>query len=379
VASPLRSVKYYNERRQLAFLHLLSYYTNPMITPVILAGGAGTRLWPISRQQLPKQFAPLFGEHEKTLFQLALQRIQGLPGVGDPIVVCNTKHRAMAQQQLAVSGFKNASIILEQQGKGTAPAAAIAAILTQKKHPDSLLLVLPADHFIPDIKKFHQAINTAKRLAQAGDLLCFGVTPQHPETGYGYIQVGKKLPSANAFVVAQFVEKPNLKLAQKYLASKKYLWNAGIFMFAADSYLRELAKYAPDIIAVCEQTVAAMKSKPNLLKLSPKYFAKCRSDSIDYAVMEHTKNAKVVALTANWSDVGSWEAMWKHSNKDLAGNVIKGKVVAHDVANSYLHASQRRIVAIGVSDHIIIETADTILVLPKNQSQLLSKIVAMLE
>lgn len=340
-----------------------------MIIPVILSGGFGTRLWPISRPNFPKQFAPILGNDSPTLFQQAILRTKSISNITSPIVICNTKHKKIVIEQMKEIGINDAKIILEPIGRNTAPAITIAALLSQKMVDNPTLLILPADHIISDQLKFTQAVSLAEKYVKTGSLLCFGIKPGYPETGYGYIKMGEQLKNQSAYKVEKFVEKPNLKLAQEYLNSGDYLWNAGIFMFEARSFLQETTRLCKDVYAQCEKVLSSAILKDNLLRLSRSQFSLCKNISIDFAVMEHTDKAIVISLDANWSDVGSWAALWNYSNKDNDNNVLVGKVHVENSAGSYIHSTKRKIFAIGVKDHIIIETDDAILVAHKDQSQ----------
>lgn len=346
-----------------------------MLIPVILAGGSGTRLWPISRHEFPKQFAPILGNNEHTLFQKAVLRTRSIPGVQAPIIICNQEHLQLASSQLNQLGIFDAKILVEPVGRNTAPAITCAALYAQSLADNPTLLILPADHVIADEAQFIMTVNIAAQYALEDRLICFGIKPTTPETGYGYIKIGAKLAGDNAYTIDKFVEKPNLELATSYVNSGNYFWNGGIFMFAAAAFLQEMQFYAPDIFAACEAVIQSTKLTHNPVTLAALEFAACRSDSIDYAVLEQTKKAIVVPLDAKWSDVGSWVALWQQLAKDEAANVLVGDVVVANAQNSYIHATKRKIVAIGVKDHIIVETDDVVLVVPKNQAHNLRQIV----
>jgi len=342
-----------------------------MIIPVILSGGSGTRLWPLSRKLHPKQFIELVGRN--TLFQEAVLRLPEL--VEDPIVICNEEHRFLAAEQLREIDRSASSIILEPIGKNTAPAIALAALKSIRDNKNAILLVLSADHLIQDVGKFHQAIKSAKKQAEKGKLVTFGIVPNKVETGYGYIKAAVS-QDEDYYNIDQFVEKPDYKTAQKYVDSGKYFWNSGMFMFKASVYLDELEKYEPEILSACKKSCQTEYNDLDFTRLNEKEFLSCPSQSIDYAVMERTNNAVMVALDAAWNDVGSWSALWDSQPKDMNNNVIVGDVILNKVNDSYVHSASNRLVsAIGVSDLIIVDTKDAILVTSKGHAQYVKKIV----
>jgi mannose-1-phosphate guanylyltransferase/mannose-6-phosphate isomerase len=350
-----------------------------MITPVILSGGAGTRLWPLSRELYPKQLLPLTSEH--SMLQETLLRLRGLE-VGSPIIVCNEAHRFLVAEQLRQLSVQPKATILEPVGRNTAPAIALAAGAALAARGgtaggDPVLLVLPADHVIRDVPAFQQAVRQALSAAEAGQLATFGVVPAIPETGYGYIQRGAK--SGGAFRIARFVEKPDAERARQFLASGDYYWNSGMFMFRARRYLEELTRYAPEIARVCEAAFAASKADLDFTRVDAKIFEACPSDSIDYAVMEKTTDAVVVPMDAGWSDVGSWSALHAASDPDPHGNVAHGDVVTEDTHGSYLHAQSRLVAAVGLKDHVVVETKDAVLVAPRTRVQDVKKLVQQLK
>jgi mannose-1-phosphate guanylyltransferase len=349
-----------------------------MIIPVIMAGGTGSRLWPVSRESYPKQFVSL-QENKPSLFQQALQRLDGIDGLQTPIVLCNDNCRFLVVEQLDAIGIGTANIILEPVARNTAPAIALAALSAREKTPDALLLVLAADHLIENIDAFHTAIAVAAGNASNGKLATFGVVPDKPETGYGYIKRAERL--GLAFAVESFVEKPNLAKAQQYLHSGEYYWNSGMFMFSATTYLAELEAFSPEIYNSCIDAfnTASVDTKFGFTRLSTESFSKCPSDSIDYAVMEKTTKAIVVPLDAGWSDLGAWDAIWKQAEKDPQGNASTGDVYLEGVSNSYIHASSRLVSVLGIEDAIIIETADSVLVSNKSSSQGVRSIVQKLK
>lgn len=339
-----------------------------MLYPVVLSGGSGTRLWPLSRAALPKQFLPLVSE--KTMFQETLGRLQGLADMAAPIVVCNSEHRFLAAEQLRAVDVAQLELILEPFGRNTAPAVAVAAFTAQAKDADAILLVLPADHLIRDVNGFHRAIQSALALAQQGKLVTFGVTPNEPATGFGYIERGAALPVAdNAYAVARFVEKPNLEKAKSFLASGDFFWNSGMFVFKASAYLAELQQYCPDIFAAAQRAWKFSQRDLDFCRLDEAAFAECPSDSIDYAVMERTRSAAMVTVDIGWSDIGSWSALAGVSSHDARGNALRGDVYAAATDNCYIRSESRLIAAIGVKDLVVVETADAVLVIHKDVAQ----------
>ena len=349
-----------------------------MIVPVILSGGAGTRLWPLSRELYPKQLLPLVGE--RTLLQDTLGRLDGLSGVAAPLLVCNEAHRFMVAEQMRQMGCTPDSIILEPCGRNTAPAVAIAAFQASRQAEDPLLLVLPADHLIQDVATFQRVLQKARSAAENGALVTFGIVPDRPETGYGYIRAEGGAVSGEQIVpVAEFVEKPDLATAQNYLAGGDYLWNSGMFMFRASRYLAELERLQPQMHACCRRAYEGLCSDLDFLRLGEAEFAACPADSIDYAVMEKTDRAVVLPLDAGWNDIGAWSALWEVQPHDESGNVRIGDVLTSNVRNSYLHASQRLIAAVGVEDLVVVETADAVLVAHREQVQDVKQIVARLK
>ena len=350
-----------------------------MLIPVILSGGSGTRLWPLSRKLFPKQHIPLLGG-EQSLLQITAKRIAAIPGISTPIVVTNEQHRFMVASQLFDMGIRDAAIILEPEGKNTAPAVAVAALHALSLGEDPELLILPADHYVSDTDSFVRAIVSGQQLARQGQLVTFGIVPDKPETGYGYIKKqAQPLPGQdNAFHVAQFVEKPDLARAQAYLEDGKYLWNSGMFLFSASTILEEFERYTPEILNVCREALAKAVVDLDFLRLDCKAFLQCPSDSIDYAVMEKTERSAVVAMDCGWSDVGSWTALHEVHEKDDAGNVKIGDIVTQDCKDCYLHSTGRLVTALGLSDIIVVETKDAILVASQDSIQDVKKIVSQL-
>ncbi len=348
-----------------------------MLVPVILSGGAGTRLWPLSRELYPKQLLPLMGA--QTMLQETAQRLAGLEAAA-PIVVCNDAHRFLVAEQLRLIGIEPRAIVLEPFGRNTAPAialAALAALKTAPKGEDPVLLVLPADHVIRNVAAFQAAAVAASTAAERGLLATFGVVPHSPETGYGYIRRGESLGSVQR--IAQFVEKPNLTRAQAFIASGDHYWNSGMFVFRARRYLEELEKFAPAIAQACRASFDAAKSDLDFTRVDAKLFESCPSDSIDYAVMEKTADAVVVPLDAGWSDVGSWASLHAASDSDPSGNVARGDVITEDTFNCYLYSESRLVAAVGLKDHVVIETKDAVLVAPKDRVQDVKALVTRLK
>jgi mannose-1-phosphate guanylyltransferase/mannose-6-phosphate isomerase len=346
------------------------------LTPVVLSGGAGTRLWPLSRELYPKQLLPLTSDY--TMLQETVRRLAGLQ-VTAPIVVCNDAHRFIVAEQLRAIDSPAQAIVLEPVGRNTAPAialAALSALAANEAHGDgdALLLVLPADHVIRDLAAFRAAVQIAAAAARAGELVTFGVVPLAPETGYGYIQRGAAL--ASGWRIARFVEKPGRSTAEEFLASGGYYWNSGMFLFGARRYLEELRRLAPDIAAACEQAFASAQRDLDFTRIDAAAFAACRSESIDYAVMERTGNAVVVPLDAGWSDVGSWSSLHAACTPDADGNVIRGDVLAEETHDSYLHAESRLVAVVGLNDHVVVETKDAVLVAPRDRVQDVKALVA---
>jgi len=343
------------------------------IIPVILSGGSGTRLWPLSRSAFPKQFLPLVSE--KSMLQETLTRLSGWAAVGAPIVVCGSDHRFLVAEQLRELNVTPKSIILEPLGRNTAPAIAVAALALADEQ-DALMLVLPSDHVISNVEAFEKAVAQAAVAAETGRLVTFGILPNSPETGYGYIQSGAALKnSEGCFAVNRFVEKPDLKTAEGYLQNGDFFWNSGMFLFKPDVYLTELEKIKPRIYKQSKLAYDNSYQDLDFCRLDEEAFAESPSDSIDYAVMEQTKLAAVVPVDIGWNDVGSWTALWDVQGKDDNGNSLRGDVIAEQVLNSLVRAESRVVAAIGVKDLIIVETPDAVLVAHKDNSQDVKKVV----
>ena len=344
-----------------------------MIVPVILSGGSGIRLWPLSRKLYPKQFISLV--NQTTLFQDTIMRLPNT--ASSPLVICNEEHRFLAAEQLREINKKTKGIILEPEGKNTAPAIALAALKFINSGEDPILLVLSADHLIKNVKAFHQSITIASELAENDKLITFGIVPDKAETGYGYIEANIN-NTDTYYSIKSFTEKPNQKNAKKYLDSGNYLWNSGMFMFKASVYLNELEKFEPEILSACKKSCKTENIDSDFIRIDNDAFHQCPNESIDHAVMEHTKNGVVVPLDANWSDVGSWSSLWDIKTKDNNNNVSKGDVFLEDVKNTYTYSSNRLVSVIGVSNLVIVDTQDALLVADKQQTHNIKKIVARL-
>jgi len=342
-----------------------------MLTPVLLSGGVGSRLWPVSREGHPKQFLPLAGD--VTMLQETLQRTAGLKAAA-PLVVCNEEHRFMVAEQLRQLDLQAGALILEPKGRNTAPAVALAAVQAVTTDPESVLLVLPADHLIKNVDAFVAAVDKALPLAGEGRLMTFGVVPTAPETGYGYIKCGPVLAD-DLYQLERFVEKPDADTARDYLEDGGYLWNSGMFLLRAQSYLDELAKRAPDILSCCQQAMAAATVDMHFVRPDAEIFERCPSDSIDYAVMEKTDTGGVVSLDCGWSDVGSWSALWEVAERDPQDNVSRGDVIVDNCRGSYFRSDSRLVAATGVENLVVIETADAILVADREKVQDVKRIV----
>lgn len=345
-----------------------------IIQPVVMAGGTGSRLWPLSRQLRPKQF--LSFSNETTMLQQTLFRLNGLEQQ-PPIIICNEEHRFLAAEQLRQANIKDGQIILEPVGRNTAPAVALAALAAIQEGEDPLLLVLAADHLIQDVQQFHVSINQSIILAEQDYLVTFGVVPTHAETGYGYLHQGQEL--GNGFKVNRFVEKPDANTAANYLASGEYLWNSGMFLFRASLYLTELEKHQPEMLKACRAAMADTTNDLDFTRIDAVAFAQSPNESIDYAVMEKTDKAVVVPLDALWNDIGSWSSLWDVSEKCEAGNIYHGDVLDEDTHNTLVWSDSRLVATVGVEDLVIVETKDAVLVAHKDKAQDVKKIVQQLK
>jgi len=350
--------------------------SRPLI-PVILCGGVGSRLWPLSRELYPKQLIALVGPH--TMLQATVARLDGIAGCTGPVLVAGDEHRFLVAEQLRAVGVTPRSIVLEPAGRNTAPAVAAAALLAAAGGDDPCLLVLPADHLIADPDAFRRGVEAARAQAEGGALVTFGIPPQHPETGYGYIQRGEAIGEGGAHQVTRFVEKPDHDTAELLIDCGDYLWNSGMFAFRASAYLEELKAHAPDILSACEAAAAGASADMDFTRLGTEAFATCPSQSIDYAVMEHTTRAAVVPVKMGWSDLGSWRAVWEAGGPDADGNVLTGDVVARDVTGSYIRSESRLVAAVGLANHVVVETPDAVLVAPMNRAQDIKQVVEALK
>ena len=349
-----------------------------MFLPVVIAGGIGSRLWPVSRALLPKQFI-YFPQYQGSLFQNTLRRVEGIEDISEPLVVCNADHRFLVAEQLRELGRSDGSILLEPIGRNTAPAVAMAAFLALQKNKEAILLVLPSDHLIKNNENFHAAVNEAVKLARRNFLITFGIVPGTPETGYGYINRGEIIEGSNGYLVSKFVEKPDKQTAESYLSTGDYFWNSGMFVFSAKTYLGELKAHAEDIYRACEKAIDAIEEGENFDIIPEREFSEVRSDSIDYAVMEKTSKAAMVTMDAGWNDLGAWDALWVEDEKDAKGNSIIGDVLTEGVANCYIQAHSRLVAAVGLEDAIIVETPDAVLVSSKEKVQSVKQIVDQIE
>ena len=346
------------------------------ITPVILSGGSGKRLWPLSRKEHPKQYLPLAGDN--TMLQETILRLSGLDNLADPIIVCNADHRFLVAEQCQQIDIKNPTILLEPVGRNTAPAIAAAALQSLRDSDSSMLLVLSADHVIQDVDAFHDAINIASQQVQSGKLATFGIVPTNANTGYGYIKSSKE-SNNGAHKVEEFVEKPDLKTAESYLEQGNYLWNSGMFMFKDTTLINELTVHSLDIVNSVSDAVNNAEQDLDFIRLDKKAFESSPSDSIDYALMEKSDNVVVVPLDAQWNDIGSWSALYDIGTKDSNGNVIQGDVFIEETINTYIHANHHIVATIGVQDLVIVDTPNATLIATKDKVQEVKKIVEKLQ
>ena len=347
-----------------------------LLIPIILCGGKGSRLWPLSRESFPKQFISLF-DNKNSLLQETEKRILGINNIHDPILICNENHRFIVAEQMREIDVNPNTIILEPYGRNTAPAIAIAAFKAMKLNEESILIILSSDHSIKNLDKFLETVKMGQDFAEKGDLVTFGIVPDSPATGYGYIKSEKEFNNEKieGLKICKFIEKPNLKLAKEFIKNKKFTWNSGIFMFKAKNILEEINKYQPEIYSACKESINKSSKDLDFERLDMNAFKKCPNMSIDIAVMEKTSKGIVLPLNAGWSDIGSWRSVWDNSLKDLNGNYSKGKVLIKDSRNNYFRSEDRLIVGLGLEDLIVVETSDAILIANKNKDQKVKDIV----
>jgi mannose-1-phosphate guanylyltransferase/mannose-6-phosphate isomerase len=348
-----------------------------MIIPVILSGGSGKRLWPLSRKQHPKQFLPL--STDKTLLQETLLRLEGIKNIGNPIIVCNSDHRFLVAEQCNQIGINKPIILLEPVGKNTAPAIAAAAFYSESNFQDAILLVLSADHLVQDVKEFHKSINLAIIEAKKSKLVIFGVKPISANTNYGYIKISKSNKDKHVYQVENYVEKPDIKTAESYLNSGNYLWNSGMFIFKSNTLIKELSVSAPDVVSSIKNAVKNAIYDLDFIRLNKEDFLSSPSDSIDYALMEVSENVVVVTLDAKWCDIGSWSALYDIGNKDKSKNVIKGNVFAQNTASSYISSNNHLVATLGVDNLIIVDTTDVTFVANRDNVEELKSLVESLQ
>ena len=357
------------------------------LVPVILCGGTGTRLWPLSRATYPKQYWPLAGSGEETLLQQTQLRLQGLVGLAPPLLICNEDHRFIVAEQMRQIGVDPAAIVLEPMGRNTAPAVAVAALQASAEGEDPLLLVLAADHVIRDAERFRATVEAGRAAAVAGQLVTFGIVPTAPETGYGYIEAAEPLALdgggegsiGSPVAIQRFVEKPDRATAEGFLASGRFTWNSGMFLFRASAILAELERHAPQVVTACRNALELESTDLDFLRLEREAFAHCPNVAIDVAVMERTDRGAVLPLDAGWSDVGSWSALWETTDQDDQGNVLRGRVISEDSRNCYLRSEHRLVVGLGVENLVVVETDDVVLVAQRDRAQDVKTIVGLLE
>ena len=354
--------------------------SSPPLLPVILSGGSGTRLWPLSRECFPKQYLSLDEKSNFSLLQNTYLRLIGIRGLENPLIICNEEQRFLVAEQMREINVYPNSIILEPIGRNTAPAIALSALYAQEKYQDINLLILSADHLINDSKSFHETIEKGIFYSNQEDLVTFGIVPNSPETGYGYIEAKDALSKENiSSKIEKFIEKPNRELAETLIKDKKYTWNSGIFLFKATTILKELKKYQPEIMESCKDIFLEMDKDFDFQRINEGKFATCPNKSIDVAIMEKTNRGRVLSLDAGWSDIGNWNSVWENSSKDVNGNFYKGKVIHKNSKNCYFRSEDRLIVGLDLENTIVIETNDAILVSNKNSTESLKNIVKNLE
>ncbi|MBM5799495.1 MAG: mannose-1-phosphate guanylyltransferase/mannose-6-phosphate isomerase [Cyanobacteria bacterium K_DeepCast_35m_m2_023] len=356
------------------------------IVPVILCGGTGTRLWPLSRATYPKQYWALAGNAEETLLQQTYQRLIGLTNLAPPLLICNEDHRFIVAEQMRQIGVEPAAILLEPMGRNTAPAVAIAALHATAAGADPLLLVLAADHVIQDAARFRSTVEAGLETAEQDRLVTFGIVPTAPETGYGYIEAAAELSTAGGSAttaepqaIARFVEKPDRATAEQFLATGRFTWNSGMFLFKASAILSELENHAPEVLRACRSALEHDSADLDFRRLEHNAFAGCPSVAIDVAVMEKTQRGAVLPLEAGWSDVGSWSVLWETAERNRDGNVLRGRVISEDSRNCYLRSEHRLVVGLGIEDLVVVETDDVVLVAGRDRAQDIKGIVGRLE
>jgi mannose-1-phosphate guanylyltransferase/mannose-6-phosphate isomerase len=352
----------------------------PTIQPVVLSGGAGTRLWPLSRARFPKQFIQFSQVQPESFLAAALKRLGTGDGFAAPVVVCNNDHRFLVKDEAERAGIRPGAIVLEPTARNTAPAVAVAALMAERNDPDAIIAVMPSDHVIRDAPGFVAAVRKAGEIAATGRLVLFGIKPSAPHTGYGYIQRGKPLAGFDgAYAVAGFKEKPSRGTAEEYLAAGSYDWNSGIFVLGARTFLSELERLEPAILEAAKGALAGAQDDLGFLRLDGKSFERAPSISIDYAVMERTAQAAVVPIDVGWSDVGSWSSLWEMSPQDKDGNAVHGNAMLEDTSNSYVLSERSLVATIGVNDLVIVDTPDALLVADRTRAQDVGKLVAKLK
>ena len=352
----------------------------PLI-PVILCGGTGTRLWPLSRASYPKQYWALSGDGESTLLQQTQQRLNGLDGLGSPLLICNEDHRFIVAEQMRQIDVEPNAILLEPMGRNTAPAVTVAALQATADGADPLLLVLAADHVIRDASHFRAVVEAGRRPAEEGRLVTFGIVPTAPETGYGYIEAAQPFSGGplQDVPIARFVEKPDRATAETFLSTGRFTWNSGMFLFRASAMLAELERLSPEVVSCCRAALEQDTADLDFLRLEREAFAKCPNIAIDVAVMEKTELGTVLPLDAGWSDVGSWSALWETSDRDGNGNVLQGRVISEGSRNCYLRSEHRLVVGLGVENLVVVETDDAVLIADRARAQEIKKVVKQLE
>ncbi|HEX6002156.1 MAG TPA: mannose-1-phosphate guanylyltransferase/mannose-6-phosphate isomerase [Hyphomicrobiaceae bacterium] len=353
-----------------------------IIQPVVLSGGAGTRLWPVSRARFPKQFIPFTEVQPESFLTAALKRLGPELGFAAPMVVCNSEHRFLVKDEAGRSGIRPSAIVLEPMARNTAPAVAVAALMALRDDPEAIIVVMPSDHVIRDVPQFATAVRKAAEIANTGKLVLFGIRPSEPNTGYGYIRRGKPLTGFDgAFAVAAFTEKPNREVAEEYLASASYDWNSGIFVLGARTFLSELERLEPAILEAAQQALGAavQDDDQGFLRLDARSFERAPAKSIDYALMEHTALAAVMPIDVGWNDVGSWSSLWELSPHDKSGNAVHGDALLHDTQDCYVHSDKSLVATLGVKDLVIVDTPDALLVADRGRAQDVGTLVTRLK